>query len=296
MVNALSVDVEDYFHVSCLEKQIGKGDWPSFPSRIGRNVDRVLELLNKTRVRATFFVLGWVADHHPSVVREIAQAGHELGCHSYWHRLVYEMTAEEFVQDTLQAKAAIEDASGMEVTGYRAPSYSITRESEWALDILLELGFRYDSSIFPIEHDRYGWLGTSRFATAILQSGNKTLWEFPPSTYPLFGRAVPIAGGGYLRILPYNYMKWALEYVNLEEQREGCVYFHPWEIDSEQPRLLDSTVAWWRHSVGISGMETKLARLLEDFKFAPLGEVLRTVSCESGGNQGNRSGKCIIQT
>src|ERR1700722_9381341 len=142
MVNALSVDVEDYFHVSCLEKQIGKGDWPSFPSRIGRNVGQVLELFNKRHVRATFFVLGWVADHHPTVVREIAQAGHELGCHSYWHRLVYEMTPEEFVQDTLQAKAAIEDASGREVTGYRAPSYSITRQSDWALDILLELGFR----------------------------------------------------------------------------------------------------------------------------------------------------------
>jgi polysaccharide deacetylase family protein (PEP-CTERM system associated) len=279
MVNALSVDVEDYYHVSCLEKQIGKSDWSVFPSRISHNVGRVLELLQKRGVRATFFVLGWVADHYPTVVREIAQAGHELGCHSYWHRLVYEMTREEFVKDTLQAKAAIEDASGMAVTGYRAPSYSITLESEWALESLLELGFEYDSSIFPIDHDRYGWRGASRFATPVLQSKGKVLWEFPPSTYPLLGRAVPVAGGGYLRILPYNYIKWALEYVNLEEQRAGCVYFHPWEIDPEQPRLVDSTVTWWRHSAGISGMEKKLGRLLEDFKFAPLSDVLQTLSC-----------------
>ena len=291
MINAMSIDVEDYYHVSSLEKQIGKSDWPSFPSRISRNVGRVLELLDKRGVRATFFVLGWVADHHPSTVREIVQAGHELACHSYWHRLVYEMSREEFVQDTVQAKAAIEDASGAEVTGYRAPSYSITMESEWALEILLELGFRYDSSIFPIEHDRYGWRGASRFATPVLQSGDKVLWEFPPTTYPLFGRAVPVAGGGYLRMLPYNYMKWALDYVNLEEQREGCVYFHPWEIDPEQPRLLDSTVAWWRHSVGIAGMEEKLARLLEDFDFAPLREVLRTLSCESEGTPAMPMGK-----
>jgi polysaccharide deacetylase family protein (PEP-CTERM system associated) len=278
MINALSVDVEDYYHVSVLERQIGKRAWSSVPSRISGNVDRILDLFAKRGIRATFFVLGWVADNHPHVVRAIAEAGHELGCHSYWHRLVYEMTPAEFVKDTAEAKTAIEDAAGVQVIGYRAPSYSITKGCEWALAILLGLGFRYDSSIFPVDHDRYGWKGANRFPSPVFESGSDILWEFPPSTYPLLGRAVPIAGGGYMRMLPYNYMKWALEYVNFEERRAGCVYFHPWEIDPDQPRLLKSTVAWWRHSLGIAGMEKKLTRLLDDFQFSPLSEVLRTMS------------------
>ena len=294
MINALSVDLEDYFQVSAFEKQIQRRDWPRLPSRIARNTDRVLELLHRRRARATFFVLGWVAKHHPQVVRRVAAAGHEIACHSFWHRLVYELTPEEFLQDTREAKEAIEDASGAEVCGYRAPSYSITRASQWALDILLELGFRYDSSIFPVAHDRYGWQGAGRFLSPIRQSGNEVLWEFPPATYPLGRGAVPAAGGGYLRILPYHHAKWALEQINQAEGHPGCVYFHPWEIDPEQPRLTESRSAWWRHSFGLSRMERKLERLLEDFEFAPLGEIVaaRNRAVKGEGTLYSRQSHC----
>lgn len=283
MVNALTVDLEDYYHVSAFERFISRSEWDSFPSRIVQNAERVLALLDRRRARATFFVLGWIADHYPQMVRRIADEGHEIACHSYWHRLVYQMTPEEFREDTRRAKGAIEDAAGVEVVGYRAPSYSITPKCPWALDILVELGFRYDSSIFPVAHDRYGWPGQSRFAGPIRQIGTTTLWEFPPSTYPLFNHAVPVAGGGYLRILPYHYTKWALEHINQEEGRAGCIYFHPWEIDPEQPRLTGSATAWWRHSFGLSTMEEKLKRLLDDFESAPMGEVLRSFERKSEG-------------
>ena len=276
MINVLSVDLEDYFQVSGFERYISRADWHSLPSRIAQNTERVLRLLEKSGTRATFFVVGWVAEHHPAVVRRVADAGHEVACHSYWHRLVYEMTPEEFREDTALAKTVIEDATGVEVFGYRAPSYSITQQSRWALDVLLELGFQFDSSIFPVEHDRYGWPGRSRFAEEVRRSRETTLWEFPPSTYPLLNHAVPAAGGGYLRMLPYHYTKWALEHINQEESRPGCVYFHPWEIDPEQPRLSTSTSSWLRHSFGIAGMEEKLKKLLIDFEFAPMGEVLRS--------------------
>lgn len=279
MTNALTVDLEDYFQVSGFEKHIQRRDWSSLPSRIARNTQRVLDLLEKRGARATFFILGWIADHHPQVVRKITDSGHEIACHSYWHRLVYAMTPEEFRQDTRQAKTAIEEATGREVVGYRAPSYSITRESQWALDILLELGFRFDSSIFPVTHDRYGWRGQERFARSIRKGEGTTLWEFPPSTYRVLNNSVPVAGGGYLRLLPYHYTKWALEYINHEEGRAGCVYFHPWEIDPEQPRLRVHRSTWWRHSWGIRSTEKKLAKLLEDFEFAPMGEVLRSELC-----------------
>ncbi len=274
MVNALSVDLEEYFQVSGFEKYVDRSAWDTLPSRIVRNTDRVLEILGKAKTKATFFVVGWIAERHPTVVRWIAEAGHEIACHSYWHRLVYDLTPEEFRADTERAVAAIEAASGVKVRGYRAPSYSITSQSRWALDILMDMGFQFDSSIFPVEHDRYGWPGSSRFVEEIRRVDETVLWEFPPSTYPLMNRAVPVAGGGYLRMLPYNYSKWALEHINLEEGRAGCVYFHPWEIDSEQPRLSTSAASWLRHSFGISGMEEKVKKLLGDFEFAPMGEVL----------------------
>ena len=278
VINALTVDLEDYFQVSGFENHINRRDWSSLPSRISGNTTRVLDLLERRGVRATFFVLGWVADQYPKVVRRIAEAGHEIACHSYWHRLVYELTPDEFRQDTRQAKEAIEDASGLGVVGYRAPSYSITQESQWALDVLLELGFQYDSSIFPVKHDRYGWRGFSRFVEPVRMTKSAMLWEFPPSTYRFFNNTVPVAGGGYLRIFPYHYTKWALEQINQEEGRAGCVYFHPWELDPEQPRLTSSVGAWWRHSFGLSRMEDKLRRLLEDFEFAPMSNVLSTLA------------------
>lgn len=274
MINALTVDLEDYYHVSAFESFISKRDWDVLPSRIVQNSERVLELLDSRGVRATFFVLGWVADRYPRLVRRIAQSGHDIACHSFWHRLVYDMTPAEFFEDTRRAKVAIEDATGIEVVGYRAPSYSITPPCAWALEILMELGFGYDSSIFPVKHDRYGWPGQNRFACPIRKMGSATLWEFPPSTYPVFRQAVPVAGGGYLRILPYHYTKWALEHINEEEGHAGCAYFHPWEIDPEQPRLAKSTTAWRRHSFGLATMEDKLRRLLADFEFAPMIEVL----------------------
>jgi len=282
VINALSVDLEESFQVSGFEKCILQRDWSALPSRIASNTERVLKLLERTNTRATFFIVGWIAEHHPQVVRWIAEAGHEVACHSYWHRLVYTMTPEEFRQDTIQARAAIESAAGTTVVGYRAPSYSIVRRNQWALDILLELGFGYDSSIFPVDHDRYGWRGMSRFAGPVRQSTTDTLWEFPPSTFPVLDRAVPVAGGGYLRMLPYHYSKWALDHINQQEGRAGCIYFHPWELDPQQPRMPSSRASWWRHSWGISGMERKVQRLLEDFQFAPLGQVLRSLDAPGG--------------
>ena len=274
MVNALTVDLEDYYHVSGFERYVSRDDWNSYPSRVAYNTQRVLDLLEEKGKQATFFVLGWVAEKYPKVVRQVADAGHEIACHSHWHRLVYSMSPDEFRKDTKRAKAAIEDASGVEAVGYRAPSYSITPTCPWALDVLVELGFRYDSSIFPVEHDRYGWPGQSRFARPIRQAGTTVLWEFPPSTYSFLHNAVPVAGGGYMRVLPYHCTKWAIEHINAEEGQAACVYFHPWEMDYQQPHITASRGSRWRHLIGISRMEKKLRRLLDDFEFAPMGRVL----------------------
>ena len=273
MKNALTVDVEEYFHPSEVQPYIDSHQWCLLPSRVGLQTDRILDLFDRYSVKATFFVLGWVAEHHPDVARRIAARGHEIACHSYAHRLVYTMTPGEFRDDTRRAVAAIEDACGVTTTAYRAPSYSITPESLWALDILAELGFRFDSSIYPITHDRYGIPGFSRHALSC-GTPSGAITEIPVGTVMLPNSSVaPIGGGGYLRLLPYRYTAAGIRRVNRTESAPVCVYFHPWEIDPDQPRLASGVTARLRTYTGLRSMESKVERLLREFRFSTISDV-----------------------
>jgi len=274
IVNVLSVDVEDYFHPTEVQRVADPARWDSLPSRVEGATGRVLDLLEARGVRATFFVLGWVAERRPALVRRIAQAGHEIGCHGHRHRLVYEMNPAEFREDVLRAKKAIEDACGRPPRLYRAPSFSITRRSLWALEVLAECGFEYDSSIYPIRHDRYGIPGFERFPHR-LETPSGPIIEAPVATVRLSRRRVaPVGGGAYLRLLPYRYTAAGIRRLNEIEGRSACLYFHPWEMDPGQPRLLGSTVAKWRTYGGLGSMERKVARLLEEFRFSTLTEAV----------------------
>ncbi len=271
--NAFTVDVEDYFHVSAFAKHIDRGSWDGYPSRVVPNTQRILRLLETAHVQAIFFVLGWVAERHPGLVREIHQAGHEIASHSYWHKLVYEMTPEDFRADLRQSKAVLEDIIGEPVTAYRAPSFSITRKSLWALDILAEEGLQFDSSIFPIRHDRYGIPGAK---TDVHQVATRhgPLWELPPSTVRVAGVNLPVGGGGYFRLYPWAWTRRALERLN-RQGRPFVFYVHPWEVDPQQPRLSCGTVlSRFRHYVNLSATEGKLQRLMERFRFGPLSQVV----------------------
>jgi polysaccharide deacetylase family protein (PEP-CTERM system associated) len=272
LVNAISVDVEDYFHPTELAASAPMHQWDSLTSRVEEATLRTLDLFAERGARGTFFILGWVADRHPGLIRRIAEAGHEIGCHSYWHRLVYDLTPEEFRSDTERACTAIEQACGVRPRAYRAPSYSITRRSWWALEILAELGFTIDSSIYPIVHDRYGVPGFARHASTV-ETPSGRLLEAPVATVLLGGQVAPVGGGGYLRLLPYRYTAAGLRRVNWDERQPACLYFHPWEIDPGQPRLAQGRIARWRTYWGLEGMEMKLRRLMREFRFAPLGEV-----------------------
>jgi len=266
-VNILTVDIEEYFHPSEVQSFVAAGRWQWLPSRVERQTERILEMFERRGVTATFFMLGWVAERHPGLVREIAAAGHEIGCHSYAHRLVYELTPEEFRQDTQRAIQVIEDACGVRPRVYRAPSYSITARSLWALDILAECGFTHDSSIYPIAHDRYGIPGFSRHVT-MLETASGPLCEVPIATVRLSAHDIaPVGGGGYLRLLPYRYTAAGIRRINHAEGQPACIYFHPWEIDPEQPRLASGLIARWRTYTGLSGMSEKLERLVAEFRF-----------------------------
>ncbi|MDX1983190.1 MAG: DUF3473 domain-containing protein [Bryobacteraceae bacterium] len=273
MINAISVDVEEYFHPEEVRSVVAESMWSAFPSRISDQVDRVLDLLDKHDVKATFFVLGWVARNKPRVIRRIAQRGHEIGCHSFSHRMVYQLTPRQFREDTNRALSAIEDACGAKVTAYRAPSYSITNDCIWALEVLVEAGFTNDSSIYPIRHDRYGIPGFHRHA-AVLDTPAGAIQEIPIATVEVGDIAVtPIGGGGYLRLLPYRYTAAGIRRVNRSEQRPVCLYFHPWELDPEQPRLADGFVSRLRTYSGLETMERKIDRLLGEFEFSTLSSV-----------------------
>lgn len=253
----VSVDVEDYFHAESFSDVVERSRWDSYTSRVEANTRRLLELLAKLNVHATFFVLGWVAERFPGLVREIAAGGHELGCHSYWHRLIYKLDPAEFREDTRRAKDVIEQISGEPVRGYRAPTYSVVDGSLWALEILSELGFSYDSSIVPIHHDRYGIPDAPR-APFRFQTPSGSMTEFPITTFRLAGHNLPVGGGGYLRLLPQIYTRLGLQRV----QREGLpsvIYIHPWEIDPDQPRLAGRLSSRLRHY-------TNLSRTLERFQ------------------------------
>ncbi len=273
VVNGLSVDLEDYFHAEALAGAVSRDDWDRLESRVAVNTHRVLELLDQYGARATFFVLGWVADRFGQLLREIRDAGHELACHSYWHRLIYRLSPEEFRQDTLRAKQAIEDAAGQRITGYRAPTFSITRRSFWALEILAELGFEYDSSIFPIHHDFYGIPDYSRTPRLECPANGRSLVELPLSTFRLLGANLPVGGGGYLRILPLAYTRFGFYRINQGERRPVIVYFHPWELDPEQPRLTVGPRSRFRHYTRLQCMVQRIAELLRRYHFVPLGEL-----------------------
>jgi polysaccharide deacetylase family protein (PEP-CTERM system associated) len=268
-LNALSVDVEDYFHVESFASHISRSDWPQFKSRVHENTRKVLELLAEAKSRATFFILGWVAEQEPSLIREIADQGHELGCHSYLHRPVYQMTPDQFREDTRKCRNIVEDLSGVKVQGYRAPTFSITARSLWALDILAEEGFQYDSSIFPIRHDRYGIPEAPPEIHRRDLSSGRSIWEIPPSTVRFGAVNVPFGGGGYLRLLPMSFTRWAIR-----RTRTMCrpivVYFHPWELDPDQPRLRAKWLSRVRHYYGLGKTQDRLREILRSGNFRPL--------------------------
>jgi polysaccharide deacetylase family protein (PEP-CTERM system associated) len=272
MLNALSFDVEDYFQVAALASAVDRSIWEAIPRRVERNTSVLLEILASSNTRATFFFLGWVAEREPQLVRRVAAAGHEVACHGYSHRLVYEQTPAEFREETLRSKALLEDQAQVPMLGYRAASYSITRRSLWALDTLIEAGFVYDSSIFPVHHDRYGIPEAPR-APHVIQRDDGRLVEFPPSTVQLSGARLPVAGGGYFRIFPYGITRWAVRRVNAEGL-PFIFYLHPWEVDPCQPRVRVGWLSRLRHYTNLDRCEVRLRRLLGEFQFAPAREVL----------------------
>lgn len=277
MKNALTFDVEEYFHAEAFAGVVRPEEWPTLESRVVALTERLLDTLAEARARATFFVLGWVADRHPGLVRKIAGQGHEVACHGYAHRMIHRLTPEQFAEDISRAKGALEDASGRAVLGYRAPTFSVTRETLWSLDVLCEAGFRYDSSIYPIVHDRYGIPDAPRFPHRRRTEGGAEITEFPMSTVQLLGWRVPVAGGGYFRLSPYALTRAAIARLNHREGQPAIVYLHPWEMDPAPPRLPMGALARLRHSVGIQDTEDKLRRLLAEFSFAPAADVLADV-------------------
>ncbi|MGE5304036.1 MAG: XrtA system polysaccharide deacetylase [Alphaproteobacteria bacterium] len=272
--NALTIDVEDYFHVHAFQGIIAPSEWDSYPLRVQRNTLRILELLSKHGARATFFVLGWVAERCPDLVKQIFDGGHEIGCHGYAHRVIYRGDEKNFREDVRRAKRLIEDLTGVRVKSYRAPSYSITSSTLWALEILGEEGFEYDSSVFPVWHDNYGIPGAPRFPYTHELHCGVSLKEFPPSTLRLCGVNVPVAGGGYLRLFPYALTAWAIRRINQVERQPAMVYLHPWELDLDQPRIVAPWRSRFRHYQNLRTTEGKCARLLEEFCWAPMEAIL----------------------
>jgi polysaccharide deacetylase family protein (PEP-CTERM system associated) len=274
-VNAFSVDVEDWYQVADFDAVVRFDAWDDYESRIARNTDKVLQLCADAGVRGTFFVLAWNVERHPGVVRRIVEAGHEVASHGYAHRLIYTQQPAEFREDVRRAKALLEDVSGTPVLGYRAPSFSVTAQSMWALDELLDAGYRYDSSVFPVRDTLYGLPDASRFPFVIRERDGRELIEFPITTTRAFGRNLPLGGGGYLRLLPYRYMWWGMRRVNRDERQASVVYVHPWEVDPEHPRMQTAgRRGFSTHYVGLARTEGKLRQLFRDFRFAPLRDVL----------------------
>jgi polysaccharide deacetylase family protein (PEP-CTERM system associated) len=272
LLNALTIDVEDYYHVSGFSRCVSRRQWDELPSRVSGNTLRVLDRLAEVGVRGTFFVLGWVAERYPVLIRAIHAAGHEIGCHSYAHQLIYEQTPKMFRADVRQARLILEDLIGERITAYRAPSFSIVERSLWALDILLEEGFLFDSSIYPTHHDRYGIAGTPLHPYCLERAGG-SIWEFPPPVYRFLKYPLPIGGGGYFRLYPYGLTRRGLQAINAEG-RPFAVYLHPWEFDPDQPRLRPGWMRAFRHYVGLRWTEGRLMRLLKDFRFGTLTESL----------------------
>jgi polysaccharide deacetylase family protein (PEP-CTERM system associated) len=279
IVNAMTVDVEDYFHVSAFDGLVPRDRWETLESRVCANTDRLLDLFSERGVTATFFILGWVAERFPGLVARISELGHEVASHGYGHRLIYEQTRDAFREDVRRAKGILESLTGKPINGYRAPSYSITPRSMWALDVLVDEGHRYDASIFPIRHDRYGIPSSPRHPH-VLRRELGALVEAPGSTIRIGGMNFPVAGGGYFRILPYAWTQWGIRRLNAIEKRPAIFYLHPWEIDPLQPRLDADYLGRFRHYRNLDKTEERLGRLLGDFRFGPLHQVLLSAGLE----------------
>lgn len=273
ILNAMTIDVEDYFHVSNFERVVTPESWAGRESRVERNTDHLLRIFTDAGVTATFFVLGWVGERFPHLVRRIVDAGHEVASHGYAHRLIFDQSPQEFREDVRRAKALLEDVCGARVDGYRAPSFSVTERSLWALDVLIDEGYHYDSSVYPIRHDRYGIPSAPRHLH-VVQRERGSLVEIPGSTVHIGNMNLPIGGGGYFRILPYGWTRWGIGRVNRLEQRPTVFYLHPWEIDPDQPRLPAGRVARFRHYRNLHRTESRLRALLKDFRFGPIRELL----------------------
>lgn len=275
VINAMSIDVEDYYHVSNFASTINKNDWDQYESRVERNTSQLLALFKDHNLSATFFVLGWVAERYPALVKAISDDGHEIACHGYSHDLVYNQTPETFKEETYRSKSLLEDIVQSPVIGYRAASYSITKDSLWAIDILGELGFSYDSSIFPIRHDRYG-IPDSKTSPYVLKTENgSSLVEFPLSTVEILNFRLPVSGGGYFRIFPFSLTKYALSKKN-NNGEPFIFYLHPWEIDPGQPKVNASLLGTFRHYYNISKCENRLSRLIRKYRFSRIDDILKT--------------------
>ncbi|MEZ5499003.1 MAG: DUF3473 domain-containing protein [Steroidobacteraceae bacterium] len=283
LVNAMTVDVEDYFHVSALANAIDRQDWSSMELRAEASTRALLELFSAHEVKATFFVLGWMAERSPALVREIANEGHEIACHGWSHRLVYEQSRQEFRDEALRCKQLLEDLTGTKVLGYRAASYSITRASLWALDDLIDLGFVYDSSIFPIRHDRYGIPDANRAPGPVVAPSGRPIVEFPLTTAKLGGLRVPCSGGGYFRLLPYWFTRNMLRRVNTRDALPFIFYLHPWEIDAGQPRFDAGWLSNYRHYTNLKACKQRLETLLGQFSFARVDRVLENLGLIASG-------------
>jgi polysaccharide deacetylase family protein (PEP-CTERM system associated) len=281
--NALTFDVEEYFHAEAFARAVRPDDWPSLESRVAASMERVLELLNRSKARATFFVLGWVAERQRGLVREIHAQGHELACHGHAHRMIGQLSRDEFRRDVERAKCTLEDAVGSAITGYRAPTFSVMADTLWSLDVLCELGFQYDSSIFPIVHDRYGLPGAPRFPHRVRTPGGGELAEFPPSTVELLGRRLPVAGGGYFRLLPWKVTRWAIHRLNEREGQPAMIYLHPWEMDPGQPELPAGAMARLRHRLNLPKTDERLRALLDEFEVGPVADILLKQGLIRGG-------------
>lgn len=270
--NYLTIDVEEHFQVSAFEKNIPISDWIHHESRAQNNTNNILKILSEHNIKATFFIVGWVAEKSPELVKSIKREGHEIGCHSYAHRRVYDLTPKQFREDTKKAKDILEEIISEQIAGYRAPSYSITNSSLWALEILSDLGFTYDSSIFPIYHDAYGIPNAPRFQ---YKHKEINLTEYPISTTLMFGRKIPISGGGYFRFFPYWFTKMGLKSINTKERQPFMFYLHPWEIDPGQPRFNQASVlSKFRHYNNLKKTAGRLEKLLDDFSFGPIGHPI----------------------